>query len=102
MSDILVELEGANRRCVSELQIVPRPARSDAFVVESLVVADYAAVDALDAGGAQCRDPLLDYGVVAIASAVDGWIPATAHEEIALEHSAFERRGCFECGREPM
>ena len=48
--EILVELQRADRCSVTELQIIPGPARPDTLVVKTLVVTDYSAVDLLNAG----------------------------------------------------
>ena len=59
---VLVELQRADRRGVAELQVVPRPPRADAFVVEVLVVPDDRTVNLLDASGPQRRRPLVEDG----------------------------------------
>ena len=99
---VLVELQRAHRCGVAELQIVPRPSGPDALIVEELVVADDAAVDLVDARGPERRGPFVEHGRRPSLARVDRRIAAAAHEEIAFEHAAFDRRGRFERGGEPV
>src|SRR3954449_11910315 len=102
MSEIFVVLERANRCRVAVLQVIPRPPWADALIVEPLIVADDAAVDALDASIAQRRDPFTDYlGGVALPR-VDRRIAPATNKKVTPEHASFDNAGGLERGRETI
>ena len=72
-------------------QIVPRPAETNALVVERVVVADDASVDLLDAGGLQLFAPLAEQPRGRAVPIVDAWIAGADDEQVAVEDAVADR-----------
>ena len=98
--DIFVVLEGPHRRRIVRLEVIPCPSRAKAFVVEQVVVADDAAVDATDSRCLQRGRPVGEHRGAAAIAGVDGGIAAAAHVQVAAQRVPFDGRGRFDRRRE--